>query len=67
MMLDPQTIEPASSSAPADSVSLPPLIRCEVRRTVAHSALRTSTEISPTESARSWAVRRSILPGSPTI
>ena len=54
-------------SAGRITVSLPPLIRCDASRAVAHSALMTSTEISPIESARSGAVRRSILPGSPAI
>ena len=67
MMFDTQTIEPASSSAAAELVSFPPLIRCDVSRAVAHSAAKTSTEISPTESARSGAERRSIFPGSPAM
>ncbi len=62
MMFETQTIDPASNNARADSVSFPPLMRCDANRAVAHSAPKISAETSPIESARSGAERRSIFP-----
>jgi hypothetical protein len=65
MLLAAQTIDPTLSSSPAEFVSGPPVMRSPISKTVAHSELTTSTDTSPTESARSHFERRVISPGSP--
>ena len=63
-MSDTQTIEPASSSSPAEFTSGPPWMRSSISNRVDHSAPITRTDTSPIESIRNSRERRVIAPGS---
>jgi hypothetical protein len=66
-MVDAQTLPPACSRADAELVSPPPWMRSSISWIVDQIALRASTLISATETARSAADRRVIRPGSAAI
>ena len=66
-MVDAQTLPPACSRAEAELVSGPPWMRSSMSWIVDQIALRASTLMSATETARSAADRRVIRPGSAVI